>query len=124
MGGDGVERSHEPQEVRIVRLDEALWCKASGQAHSLIEGDRALSAGVFQFKPGQRVPEEGFTAHEGTEVSLVLSGEVTLGLEDQSERTVRGGELVIIPRGVPHYSYNPGSQAAHIVWVIAAAVEL
>jgi quercetin dioxygenase-like cupin family protein len=115
--------------VQVVKLtDEALWQRATGQALSLTPGeDEAapdLAAGVFRFEPGQRVPEEGFTAHEGTEVSLVLQGEVVLGLDGEPERTVRSGELVIIPRGVPHYSYNPNAQAAQIVWVIAPAVAL
>jgi len=114
----------ELQEVQIVKLDEELWHRAAGQTLSLVEGETAR-AGVFQFEPGQRVPQAGFTAHEGTEVSIVLSGEVVLGVEGDLERTVRSGELVIIPRGTLHYSYNPGPGVARIFWVIAPpAVEL
>jgi len=110
------------QEVQIVQLDEELWHRATGQVFSLTGEEKALCAGVFQFEPGQRVPEEGYTAHEGIEISIVLSGEVVLGLEGELERTVHSGELVIIPRGVLHYSYNPGSEVARIFWVIAPSV--
>lgn len=110
--------------IRIISLDEALWQASSGMTLKLLEDSEDIVAGVFAFEPGQRVPEEGFTAHQGTEVSFVLSGEILLGQAGHQERQVKAGDLVIIPKGTLHYSRNCSRQEARILWTIAPAVAL
>jgi quercetin dioxygenase-like cupin family protein len=82
-----------------------------------------MVAGLLTMEPGQRVPKEGFSAHEGTEFSIVLSGEVTLGTED-GERVIKEGSVTFIPKNTLHYSENRGAEQARIVWVIAPQIKL
>lgn len=116
--------AEEPKGIRTISLDEALWQASCGTACKLLEDSKDIVVGVFAFRPGQRVPKEGFTSHQGTEVSFVLSGEILLGLVDNPERQIKTGELVIIPKETPHYSRNDSPQEARILWMIAPAVEL
>jgi len=108
--------------MKFIKLDSKLWDNSLGIVTKLVEDSENLSAGIFNCKPGQRVPEEGFTVHEGTELSIVLSGEVVLGLED-GEKIVKEGEMVVIPRGILHYSKNVGLKNAKIVWVMAPSID-
>jgi len=102
-----------------------LWADSWGRVVTLIskEDCQELIAGIATFRPGQRVPEEGFTSHEGAELSLLVSGELVIGTED-GERMVKSGELVLIEQGVSHYSENRAHVEAKVVWVIAPAIAL
>ena len=111
-------------EVQIIPLEEVFTRAAGGELEKLYDASPDIAAGVFVFRPGQRVPESGAAAHSGTEISIVLSGEVLLGLEDGEERRIRAGELVIIPKGVPHYSRNATQEEARIFWAIAPSTGL
>ncbi|MFQ6033918.1 MAG: cupin domain-containing protein [Candidatus Bipolaricaulia bacterium] len=104
---------------------ESLWADSWGKVLTLVSGEDCaeLTAGIVAFKPGQRVPEEGFTSHKGAELSLLLSGELVIVTED-GERTIRSGELVLIERDTLHYSENRSPSEARVIWVIAPAISL
>jgi len=106
-------------EIQVISLEEAFAEADAGQLQTLFELAPDVVAGVFVFRPGQRTPEEGFSAHDGTEISIVLSGEVQLVLKDGQEHHVRAGDIVMIPKGIPHYSRNNGEAEARIFWTLA-----
>lgn len=71
---------------------------------SLVGKDAAvLQVGIATFPPGIRSPAEGLTAHEHTEVSVILEGEFQVELAD-GPRSVRKDDLVVIPAGEGHAS--------------------
>ncbi|MGQ9477454.1 MAG: cupin domain-containing protein [Candidatus Bipolaricaulia bacterium] len=111
--------------MRAIKLGNSLWADSMGKVLTLVspEDCRELMAGICTFKPGQRLPQEGFTSHEGAELSLMLSGELVVGTEE-GERVVKSGELVLIEPGTRHYSENRGRAEARVIWVIAPAVNL
>lgn len=43
----------------------------------------------------------------------LISGELTFCIKGK-EQTARGGDMVSIPKNVPHYFYNSGTDEAHI----------
>ncbi len=111
--------------MRAIKLENSLWAGSVGKAITLVSAEdcRELMAGICTFKPGQRLPEEGFTSHEGAELSLMLSGELILGTEE-GERVVKSGELILLEPGTRHYSENRSRAEARVIWVIAPAVTL
>lgn len=111
--------------MQSFELDDRLWADSWGKVLTLIskEDCRELIAGIVTFKPGQRVPQEGFTSHEGAELSLLLSGELVIGTED-GERVAKSGELILIERGALHYTENRALAEARGLWVIAPAISL
>lgn len=111
--------------MKAIKLESRLWADSAGKALTLISAKdcRELVAGICAFKPGQRLPQEGFTSHKGAELSLMLSGELVLGTEE-GERVVKSGELILIEPGTRHYSENRGRTEARVVWVIAPAIDL
>lgn len=111
--------------MQSFELDDRLWDDSWGKVLTLISEEecRELVAGICTFQPGQRVPQEGFTSHAGAELSLMLAGELVIGTNDE-ERVIRNGELLLLERGIPHYSENRTSIEAKLIWVIAPAIPL
>jgi len=57
---------------------------------------------ISSFAAGLRIPETGFSTHDVTEISLILSG--TFDLESGGERArLNAGDLVVVPPGEPHF---------------------
>jgi len=107
-------------DVTIKPLAEC-WADSTGSPLAIVETDEPLQAGSYVLEPGERVPETGTTSHDGTEVSVILSGSVVLGGPSiNHEQTVKPNTLVTIPRGVEHYSRNDGSEPVKLVYVVAA----
>lgn len=91
--------------VTLTDLD-AVWDDSTGSPLTLFESESpAAEAGSYVIRPGERVPEDGWTSHEGAELSVILEGEVTL-VTRETEYTVSAGTLSVIPAGVDHYSVN------------------
>lgn len=108
--------------VRVYDL-ASRWPDSAGEPLALFEGeDPPLSAGSYVVEPGERVPAEGTTSHEGTEVSVVLSGTVVLGLASGEERTVEAESMAVIPAGVDHYSENRTDRPVELVYVVVGGL--
>lgn len=82
----------------------------------LTRGRTASSYGIASFPAGKRHPEEGYSAHEGTEVSFILEGEFDVETAD-GVVTVAKDHLVVIPAGKPHATVarRPGRVAYFII---------
>jgi quercetin dioxygenase-like cupin family protein len=69
----------------------------------------------FVLEPGGRIP-----AHRHAEIEheqVVLSGEMTLGLDDEA-RVVSGGDAVFIPAGTAHWYENRGTVPVEFLCVV------
>jgi mannose-6-phosphate isomerase-like protein (cupin superfamily) len=120
MGGATNGRSHEirhhqarcrdwqqgqlPKEdaVEIIPLKwDDLNVKIENLGAQLTEGKTSTTYGIASFPAGVRHPQEGYSAHEGIEVSFILEGEfeveTPLGVVSVSRDS-----LVVIPAGEPH----------------------
>lgn len=99
--------------MQLTGINKELWDRALGRPEFLHQSE-GLSALAFVFRDGQRVPEEGFSVHSHPEISIVLSGEVKIGLPD-GEHKIPEGTLVVIPGGERHYTVNSGDQPARVL---------
>jgi len=104
--GDGVELT----ELATV------WSDSTGSPLELFESSNPdAEAGSYVIQPSERVPEEGWTSHEGDELSVILEGEVIL-VTRSDEYTVSAGTLSVIPAGVDHYSLNESDEPTRLVY--------
>lgn len=95
---------------------ETVWEDSTGSPLTLFEASAPdAEAGSYVIQPGERVPEDGWTSHEGDELSVLLEGEVTLVTRD-AEHTVSAGTLSVIPAGVEHYSINETDSPTKLVY--------
>jgi quercetin dioxygenase-like cupin family protein len=71
-----------------------------GLTRRLITGERMMIAHVY-FKKGDEVPKH---SHHNEQITYILSGALKFwfGVEGESERIVRAGEVVVIPSHLPH----------------------
>lgn len=106
-------------DVMIQNLDE-VWSESEGDPLTIFEqDDPALVTGSYVMQPDERVPESGTTSHHGTEVSVILEGEVELGLPESDETRVAGPYTVtVIPSGTEHYSRNSSKKPVRLVYAV------
>jgi quercetin dioxygenase-like cupin family protein len=98
----------------------ALLAQASGITRALVgradvsvQGREAVVARV-ELAPGAKA---GRHTHPGDEISYVLEGEATLLVDGQPPRTVKAGEMLVIPAGVVHDAHNDSSGSVKLVGV-------
>ena len=81
------------------------WDDVNVQIESLGEqfthGKTSTTYGMASFPVGIRHPQEGYSAHEGIEVSFILDGEFDVETPD-GVVSVSKDSLVVIPAGEPH----------------------
>ncbi|EMA47188.1 cupin domain-containing protein [Halobiforma nitratireducens] len=103
--------------VTVQQLEE-VWDDSHDAPLALFESDDPQSeVGSYVIEPGERVPEDGTTKHDGDEISVLLSGELELVTEGD-RRTVESESVTIIPAGTLHYSENTGEQPARLVYAV------
>lgn len=69
----------------------------------LVTGERMMIAHVY-LKQGDEVPRH---SHENEQITYILSGALRfwLGADDGQDVTVRAGEVLVIPSGLPHRAF-------------------
>jgi quercetin dioxygenase-like cupin family protein len=83
--------------------------RANLQQHDLsIAGREAIQVRI-DFAPGARVPRH---MHPGEEIVYVLKGTIEYRLQGQPVATLRAGDVIFIPYGMPHEATNVGLEAA------------
>lgn len=76
------------------------------QQHDLsIQGREVIQVRV-DFDPGYTAPRH---THFGEEIIYVLEGTLEYAIDDQPTRTVKPGEVLFVPAGIPHSAKNVGS---------------
>lgn len=89
----------------------------------LLAGD-ILQAGVALIKPGERYPPQGYSSHsESDELSFMLSGKLKF-CTDKEEIVLGPGDLLLNPKGTPHYIENVGDEEVRVLWVLAPKIKL
>lgn len=109
----------EESSAQIIDLDDA-WPESTGEPLTLFASDDPpVQAGTYVIEPGERVPATGTTSHDGPELSVILTGEVVLGLPaEQHEYVVEAGTFVTIPAGTEHYSENRTDVPVELVYTV------
>ena len=104
-------------DVRILPLADR-WPDSTDAPNPVVEQDDPQGqVGTYVIEPGERVPETGMTAHEGTEISVILEGESKL-VANGEEYTIGPNSLVVLEPGVEHYTVNTGSDPTRLVYTI------
>jgi mannose-6-phosphate isomerase-like protein (cupin superfamily) len=97
--------------------DLATYSPSKMGKTTLFESTRML-VGLNAFEPGQ---EHALHAHAGMDkLYLVVEGEGLFLLESR-ELSMRPGELLVAPEGVPHGIRNTGARRLLVVAVLAPA---
>jgi quercetin dioxygenase-like cupin family protein len=87
--------------VTLHRWNDIPWEKLNDLLdRRLITGERVMLAHVY-LKKGCVVPKHH---HENEQASYILEGSIRfwLGEDQEDERVVRAGEVLLIPSNVPH----------------------
>jgi len=110
-------------KLKKVSLSDEFWSGMKEHVLELLTGD-ILQSGVAVIKPGERYPPQGFSSHpESDELSFMISGTLKF-CTDKEELVLRPGDLLLNPKGTPHYIENIGSEEARTLWVLAPKIKL
>jgi unsaturated pyranuronate lyase len=89
-----------PAQIRIHRWDEIALEKVTEMiSRKIVSGEREMLAQIY-LKRGALVPMH---AHESEQMTYILQGALRFLIAGE-EITVREGEVLHIPSGVPHQS--------------------
>ena len=85
--------------ARLHRWDEITLDKVTEMiSQKIISGEREMMAQIY-LKRGAQVP---YHAHESEQMTYILQGALKVVVDGGEEITVREGEVLHIPSGVPH----------------------
>lgn len=98
-----------PHKIRMkvcrMQILPFKWDDINVQIENLGEqfanGPTSTTFGIASFPAGVRHPQEGFSAHDGIEISFILSGEFDVETPDGTVN-ISEDSLVVIPAGEPH----------------------
>lgn len=76
--------------------------------------ESALQATLLHVQPGAR--SDGMRQHEGDEVGYIVSGQITLTVDNESY-FLKAGDAFFFPSMRPHGIANPGALPAIVIWV-------
>lgn len=79
--------------------------------------NKKVSFGHIVFRPGERVPKEGFGRHEQDEYSFVIKGSAR-SVINGVERILSAGMAAFIPAGEAHCTYNDGDEPFEVVYAL------
>lgn len=103
--------------VELFDLSER-WPESTSSPLTLVDlDDPQVETGIYVIQPGERVPATGTTSHDGAELSVILSGTVSLGVGGECYE-VGPETLTYIPVGVEHYSENEGSEPVRLLYTV------
>src|SRR5215212_8287596 len=103
MRGEGCGR--EEEMVRVIDRDELPHGKISHKFEGYRYGDANVSFFLVDSPPGSGA---GLHKHPYEEVFVVQEGDATFTVGDATIE-VRGGQVVVVPAGVPHKFVNSGT---------------
>ena len=76
------------------------------QRHDLSIGGREVVQVRVDFDPGYTAPRH---THFGEEIIYVLEGTLEYRIDGQPPQTVKPGEVLFVPAGIPHSAKNVGT---------------
>ncbi|RDD53416.1 MAG: cupin domain-containing protein [Candidatus Korarchaeota archaeon NZ13-K] len=109
--------------LRRINLSDEFWRGVKDHVLELLTGD-ILQSGVAVVRPGERYPPQGFSSHpESDELSFMISGTLRF-CTDREELILRPGDLLLNPKGTPHYIENIGNEEVRVLWVLAPKIRI
>ena len=100
-------------QIRKVDPEES-WEQVNELVRRRVSQGSNMTVSRYRFEPGGEFP---LHRHEQEQVTVVLSGEVTMTVEDESHRLNPGDSIIIAPN-VPHRG-SVGSRGAEVVGIVA-----
>lgn len=80
-------------------------------------GAENCQAGFAVLKPGERLPQTGYSQHDSEEVSYVISGQIQVATDSELD-IAEEGDMVLQKRNAPHFNVNLSDKEAVLVWFI------
>lgn len=108
---------------RFVTIDDAIREEFKGRTNYWLCRPEIVEAQGLQICRATLPPGEGHAFHlhpELEEALYVLDGEIEQWVDAES-RLLRRGDLVHVPRGIVHATYNAGSDDAVILAILSPA---
>jgi len=103
----------EPDDVETQVFD---WGMLKWQSTPDVTGGERFSAGVVRLEPGKG--HERHTHPDSDEILYVISGEGEQEVADES-RDIAAGDMVFVPEGVEHGTWNTGWETLVLLAVYA-----
>lgn len=82
------------------------------------QANKRVSMGLIKLKPGEKIPDEGYSRHTQDEYSYVIKGDVHTILEDGTDIPATVGDAQLIEANEGHINYNNGDEEAEVVWML------
>ncbi|HKK95693.1 MAG TPA: cupin domain-containing protein [Anaerovoracaceae bacterium] len=106
-----IEKKYIKPKKSISKADLTTLFDNSNTSNDKVEFGYAV------FKPGARIPEEGYTSHEEDEYSFIIKGKSKIVI-DEKEYEVSSSSAGFIPAGELHYSYNDSDEECELIWAL------
>ena len=106
--------------MQVFSLEPVVNLERGGKATQYPFADTPsdkIQTGFIIFPAGSRVPDEGFTQHQGHEFSYVVSGSLDI-YTPECKRTVKPGDCSFIPARELHYSQNTTDSDCVLKYII------
>jgi quercetin dioxygenase-like cupin family protein len=92
--------------VQVVCSQASTTKRTDLQRHDLSAPGREVVQVRVDFDPGYTAPKH---MHPGEEIIYVLEGTLEYHIDGQPVATVKPGDVLFVPAGVPHWVKNVGS---------------
>ena len=89
--------------------------------HLTPQGERRIQVLLSEVEPGGGSGAETYTLPVDIEFLHLLSGQLTITINDKSE-LLEAGDSLLFPGSVPHAFHNPGPTPASMMWVLSPAL--
>lgn len=90
----------------VARAQQSGTKRTDLQRHDLSVGGREVVQVRVDFDPGYTAPRH---THFGEEIIYVLEGTLEYRIDGQPSRTVKPGDVLFVPAGIPHSAKNVGA---------------
>jgi quercetin dioxygenase-like cupin family protein len=90
----------------VARAQQTGTKRTDLQRHDLSVGGREVVQVRVDFDPGYTAPRH---SHFGEEIIYVLEGTLEYQIDGQPPRTVKPGDVLFVPAGIPHTAKNVGT---------------
>ena len=118
------EEAAHPTRV-VTRAHRPIIISGSGYRKTLLSQRpiQHIEACIGEFEPGLSTGGELYTHGDSQEILLILAGEVTTYLGDQSFVMSQGDSLEY-RTSVPHGVVNTGNSVAEVLWIVSPSTTI
>jgi len=106
-----IEKKYSKPKKSFSKADLTTLFDGSNTTNEKVEFGYAV------FKPGARIPENGYTSHEKDEYSFIIKGKSKIVIDEKTYE-VTTNSAGFIPAGELHYSYNDSDEECELIWML------